>query len=204
VGIPRTTTDTCEEWGGSTKEKQTAHLIVLAVAAIMANNKLKRLDFTLTNRTIDGQPYTTIPKYSFLQEGLPQEWYLSRADTEIKTDLLGQITSNGIGDFYIDVSADLYINCKIKISLNGGPLIPLSAGMWCSSVYAPVAATSPNQLSSLSQAMGDLVRGVYGNSTADLHDYIDPAYSGSYQADYGDNVGDQDINYDDYDYDVIA
>lgn len=112
------------DWDGANKQTQIAYLVASATASLMQSSGLVTAHFFATNITMNGQTSVemTAPGISFSTNNPVAAYTLftSRFASEIMPDL----TANNLIPIAITVSADIYNETHVSVSIDGQPPVP--------------------------------------------------------------------------------
>ena len=131
-------------WHKPDLETQLATIVTNAVPAMMIDCMFTQIAFTSTNMTIGAIPQTVIINGTSVTGADVRPYYqafISRFETEVLPDL----TMNGIRIIHLLVHADLYGDTRIELSLEGMPAVPYVAPTFCDAITAPVTTSNQNQ-----------------------------------------------------------
>ncbi len=137
-----------ETWTGKTHEAMIATMISHAVPAIMCDLMLTRAAFSLTNRTINGQPLLVPGNYqSFAQMDLSR--FIEGFEQRMVAEVFRDITRNFQIDIELWCDIDLLGESVITISYMGNPGVRFVAPSFADALSAPVVAYDLQNVHSL-------------------------------------------------------
>lgn len=149
-------------WTGAGVETNTAFAIAQMLPAIMSKHALQRLVFSITNKTMDGQPAIAIMHYTTSKVGNVRNVAMplhstQPIDIQIVNFITGELLLNvvrgyldqkcSIYEIYADI--DLLSNAHIELSINGGIVTPYSCPMFCDSRFTPLLGLEPSNLENM-------------------------------------------------------
>ena len=130
-------------WHKPDMETQLATIVSNAVPAMMIDHMFAQIAFTSTNMTIGGVYETTIVGGTGVS-GMDLRPYYKAFIARFETEIMPDLTLNGLRIVHLLVNADLYGDTRIEISLEGSPAVPYIAPTFCDALTAPVVTTNPN------------------------------------------------------------
>ena len=147
------------------------------VAATMLANTLSALmsDALLTDLVIDGtncvvghhEPYMiNIQNAVGFSDKVDVRALNSRLVNRIKVELMPTLTHNGLMSVSFHASVRLMYETRIRISLNGGPMVDYCVPTFSDGLFSPLITEGDGDLTNLSAAMDSMARsiGIVGNS----------------------------------------
>ena len=149
----RQTTDArvgTERWDGSGLEQQWATILSQAVPAIMMDLALLGIQFSATNRAFLGAPHVVgITGHQGIEENVNLSRNLMVFEKRIISELLTDLSRNGLIDYHIEMFVDILDELRIRISIQGKPHIPFKAATFCDALTVPILTNNRGLASTL-------------------------------------------------------
>jgi len=155
-----------EQWDTATNETVVAQMIVNTIPTLMSDAKLTKIAFTATNQTMgsnNGTPYAvtvndarSISQMLEIQSPYMQD-NIHAMVMRIATELMPAITFNNQMAATVTCFCDVMGNTHIKVSLNGGPLVPYNTPQWGDSTFAPVVTINQDNRKTLARDIGSIM-----------------------------------------------
>ena len=143
-------------WGSALLETQLATIVSNAVSGLMVENMFISIAFHTTNMTINGAPYTEIIHGQGVTTADMRQYY-GNFITRFETEVMPDITMNNTIPVDIIVSADLYGDTHIDLSLEGKPPVPYITPSFADALMTPVVTTVANEYHGLVTGIEDIV-----------------------------------------------
>lgn len=145
--------ETSEHWRGSNIATNIAFSLTHAVPALMSSIMLLKLEVSITNMNLTGQPEVVILNHTPMFSGTVLHMHLVHLVNQIELEIINGILRNKVNLFDIHMNIDLLKNSKIDISVNGEQSIPFVAPLFCDSYYSPVLGLERSSMSELNSAV---------------------------------------------------
>jgi hypothetical protein len=165
-------------WGGSEKETQVATTLSQSIPALMTDFGLTKVAFISTNRRVFADAANGLAPYAMQSRistkvldvlsftdfdmSLYMDHFIGRVEQMVMLD----ISYNNEMDFYVEMQVDLLGETWIKISLNGGPLIPFVTPSFADALMVPVVTQNAHLASQLSNDFGAIFHEIADHSGA--------------------------------------
>ncbi len=153
------TAGSTSDWHGQDPLTIAAFKIVHAMSGILGMVNVQAIMFTSTNSTSDMMFETKVNGASSLNNvGLPQrcQTFITRFENEVLRD----ITYNNQLSYFLEVSADVFGETRIKMSLNGSPLYEYVFPSFSDNLTSPIVTTNSNNLLQISSDFSSLLSDV--------------------------------------------
>jgi len=129
-------------WNSSDRETLVASVLSNAIPALMMELMISKIYFRSTNSDIGGNMNTIIiDAKSLTNADLTANYELFKR--RLEKEILFDITYGNQSMFMIDMSADLFGETSISVSMDGAPMTPYTTPSFCDSLMVPVL--SPNK-----------------------------------------------------------
>lgn len=157
-----------QHWGGSNEQTIAASLLAQVVPAIMMDNFIRQVSFSVTNGVganmyrfdMGGQHSNNI---SMLVPGLDEVQYLTEFQRRMIVDALNTITRGNQIPFMISVFADLASETVINIQLGNEGHEQFIAPTFTDSLFSPIITNNDQALSTISNDLLYLLGNVIPN-----------------------------------------
>lgn len=143
-------------WNGADNTTIAASLLAQVVPAIMMDNFIRTVGFSITNSMMPGQYSFLIHQdvTSSIVSELNMIPYLQEFERRLAVDAINSITRHGQIPFSISMSSDLAGDSIIDISLDGEPIQRYVAPTFTDSLFSPMVSTRQE---AVNQVSNDLV-----------------------------------------------
>lgn len=159
VGFSQHAPQDTEHWYGSNQETIIATIVAQSTQALMVGSLLTHAAFSVTNDTIDGQPYfewQSQPQ-SFIMTNTSLEDYAIYFQDRFMTEVFPSLTNNGNLSLTLSVFSDLVnSDTRIEVVFEGGPATPYCMPNFAGSLIAPVIGNNREQLDKLAVSFKDV------------------------------------------------
>lgn len=158
-----------ENWDTVSNETVTARMVASTLPTLMNDGKFTKMVVTMSNdmpNPNNGTPYTIIvhDAQSFAKILSQDESYMREAVQSfchrVATELMAGITIGNQMLAHLEVYCDLLGDTEIKVSLNGGPLIPYQNPQWCDALTTPIATLDANKRSVIARDIQGLMENI--------------------------------------------
>lgn len=158
-----------ENWDTVCNETVVARMVASTLPTLMNDGKFTKLVVTMSNdmpNPNNGTPYTIIvhDAQSFAKILAQDESYMRDAVQgvchRIATELMAGITFGNQILGHLEVYCDLLGDTEIKVSLNGGPLVPYQNPQWCDALTTPIATLDSNKRSVIARDIQGLMENI--------------------------------------------
>jgi hypothetical protein len=164
-GLPETTANCNNHWGGAIKETALAYMLCQSVPALMSTLLFSEFSFAMDNKTMDGSVRIALLGMPKFIVPIPDDLHRIQAmESNLVSDVAAQITSSGVTDFDVVMTCRIIGSNQVTISVNGGERIPYSAPAYCDAIYTPVMGESADSLVNLGNDIGYMLHGIFGDS----------------------------------------
>lgn len=125
------------EWNAADKQTQIAYLVANATAALMQATGLVTAHFFATNMTINNQVSVemTAPGVTFSTANAVAAYTLFT--TRFANEVMPDVTCNNVIPIALTISADIYNETHISVSMDGMPAIPFTYPTFADSILQP-------------------------------------------------------------------
>lgn len=148
-----------ESWAAATLETQLATVLSNAVSGLMVDCMLVDITFSCTNMTIGSIPDTRIIFGQGVTTADMRQYYINFV-TRFESEVLPDLTQGNMIPIDILVSADLYGDTKIELSVEGAPHVTYITPSFCDALMAPVVTTNANEYHGLIHGIEHIVKNV--------------------------------------------
>ena len=149
--------DTDSNWTAATMETQIATTLTHSISALMLNCMLVSVGFHCTNMTLDRHVETKIfPNAQGITNVNLQQHFFEFVRV-LESEIMPDITNNGMFDVDIQVLADLYGETQIDISLNGASHEVFVTPSFCDALMAPVVTVNRTTFDELVHGVEEIV-----------------------------------------------
>jgi hypothetical protein len=152
-------------WNGSDRETLIATVLSAAVASLMMQTMLAEVSFTATNDTFGAEPVFVFANAVCMapsNELLAYRDFTNRFNHEIMVD----VSQNGLLLYKVEVTAALYGDVNITLSIDGGPWYTYVTPCYCDSIAAPTKTSSLAQYQDVTNGVELMTNYVRENMTA--------------------------------------
>jgi hypothetical protein len=168
-------------WGGSDRETQVATILSQSIPALMTDFGLTKVAFISTNRRVFADAAQGLAPYAMQSRistkildvlsftDFDMSVYMDHFVGRIEQMVMLDVSFNNEMDFYVEMQVDLLGETWIKISLNGGPLIPYVTPSFADALTVPVVTQNSHLASQLSQDFGVIFHEIADHSGAGYH-----------------------------------
>ncbi len=137
-----------DTWDKSNMESVAATVVSSNVSYLMSKYLIGKIDFSITNKTLDGSYATFIGAHkSFINNNGIKNIEAFKQAVEI--ELMPVITNNNVLQIELNVKADLYRDVWVSIAINGGITTEFASPTFCDSLASPIIATNQNSYNGL-------------------------------------------------------
>lgn len=153
--------DTDDNWGDRRLETQIATTLSNGIVALMSECMLTQVRFHCTTMTLNSVPMTTLdsnPGAVQLLTTVNTPLYLNQFVRRLETELLPDITQGGLISVDFQVSANLYNDMQLNLSVGEGPHETWIAPCFCDALRAPVTTGMQNVYIGMLQGMEGVVQ----------------------------------------------
>jgi hypothetical protein len=132
------------DWGASDRSTHVATILSQSVTGLLLDYGLTRVVFMSTNRNFGGATTTTFIDVCGFSTGdlSPQ---LEAFKSKLENGILRDISMCNQTDFMVEMQADLLGETRMRISVDGGPVVDYVTPTFCDALMVPVL-TSNNDL----------------------------------------------------------
>lgn len=146
-------------WEVASLETMIATIIANALPAFMTNMLIMHLTVEMTNATVDGQPVVNVTNIGLFDERLPQASIYNALQQQLLFELMPMITRNNEIIASVLVTADLGVDAKINVCLDGGGgWVRYDTPTFCDAMYTPILASNRNTVDDLTRNTHSLVQ----------------------------------------------
>lgn len=130
-----------ETWDKTDTESVAATMLSNGVTFLMSKYLLGKIDFSITNKTLDGSYAIFIAGCKSFINGDTMKYIEAFKDAVIH-ELMPTITNNNCLQVEINIRADVYKDVWVAISVNDGPTIEYASPSFCDSLTTPIITTN--------------------------------------------------------------
>lgn len=160
-----------ESWTSASRETVVATTLSHSIPAIMMENFLATMQFSVTNQNMGGQPQFTIlqdqqtgrPMFDTFIDGMDMTRFLHRFHTTVVNEIMANISYGNQHSYVIFMNVNILGDTYIKLSLNGGPNVEYLMPSFCDALIAPVVTFNPVDKDRLSAGLLQMVGSVTSN-----------------------------------------
>ena len=136
--------DTDDNWAQPRLETQLATIATHAVAGLMVDNMLIYVNMHCTTLTLNGIPDTRVSPDIQGVTTADMRPYVAKFINRFETEVLPDLTMNGTIPVDLRITANLYGETRIEVSLDGNPHECFVTPSFCDSLMVPVVTTNNN------------------------------------------------------------
>lgn len=157
-----------ESWTSASRETVVATTLSHSIPAIMMENFLATMQFSVTNMNMTGQPQFTIlqdpqsgrPMFDTFIDGMDMTRFLQRFHMTIVNEIMANISYGNQHSYMVFMNVNILGDTYIKLSLNGGPQMEYLMPSFCDALVAPVVTFNPIDKDRLSAGVLQMVNAV--------------------------------------------
>ena len=146
-----------EYWNTATTEGIVASVVLHGITSLLHDCFAVSAGFTATNYTMTGEHEVKLGQFMMYFDKLNARPYIDRFISLLKTDVLSDISRNGQVLYKLKVECFIYGSISIEVSIDGGPITPFYAPVFCDSVYSPMLADSKADFEHVAQNLEDML-----------------------------------------------
>ena len=162
-GFPVHQSGESEYWGGTDIETQASTIVAQGASALMMEARLIQIGFTYSNRLPGGQ-YQCVPLEDTIQgfTSVNMEQYIAHFLRRFSTEVMPDITQNGLIGVDVMVFADLFGDTRVEISVEGGYAKPYVVPQFADSLMVPTITVNQANYNNLLSGVEEIVNNVSG------------------------------------------
>lgn len=146
-------------WEGADYTTQAATMLSQAVPALMMEMMISRINFRTTNQDFAGQVSTAIVDAKSLTSiDMTRNYELFKA--RLENELLRDISMNGMLQFALEMSVDMYGETWINISLDGKAPEQFVTPSFCDNLFSPVVTMNKQGFNQIANDFDQLLNQV--------------------------------------------
>jgi len=153
--------DTGNNWLNATRETQIATILTHAVAGLMTQNMLVAVAFSSTNMTITGEFHTEfMPDLGQAVTTADMRMFYANFQQRLETEVMPDLVTppgGGIIPIHVIVTANLYSETRIELSIDGAPHEIFVTPSFCDSITSPIVTTDINAYHGLVTGIEEIV-----------------------------------------------
>lgn len=159
-----------EYWNGNGNSTMIAAHFVQAVPGMMMNLMLTELDFSVTNRTLDGSWQVMFNGVQSFNDGdnLAQ---VQAFENKLQYELMPGLSHGGMLELEIHASFNVMGQTLVEISVEGEPLVPFMAPSFCDGLFAGVRAPNADTLDNFANNLSKIILNLETDHSAGGHGY---------------------------------
>lgn len=143
-------------WGGNTEFQIVASMLSQSIPALMMSNMLTGLDFSVTNRTLDGRWLLDFSGWETFNDGDATR-QLQLFESELIHSVMPSITLNNEMPLTVHGHFDVFGETSLSVQIDGGIEYPFVAPSFCDGLFAPVRASNLDVLDNFSNTLSSVM-----------------------------------------------
>lgn len=146
-----------EHWRGSDKVTIIASCISQCIPALMSSLMLMGMEVNITNQTLTGEVAVSLVEVNPMFDNAFTAVHAQHLINQIQIHVVQAILDTRVASFDIGLRAYLVSSTEFRISVDGEPMVPYSAPMFCSSYYSPMIGMDVNALRAVTTGVGAVI-----------------------------------------------
>lgn len=161
-----------QHWNGSNIETVAATLLVQAVPAMMLENLLGEMRFSMTNQNTNGSITYTIHNAHVLDPMVDSVRSVNHVINRIMMELIPTITMNNEMPFFLLMDSSVHGDTLVYISLNGDNPVPFVMPTFADNAASPILSTSKLHYDNLTNDLYQTAKHVFRGASSQHHQPI--------------------------------
>lgn len=177
-----------ESWTDASRETVVATTLSHAIPALMMENFIATIQFTVTNQNMSGAPLFTIfqdpntgrPMYDTFIDGMDMTKLLQRFHMAVINEVMANISYGNQHSYVIFMNVNILGDTYIQLTLNGGVMREYLMPSFCDALVAPVVTFNPMDKDRLSCGIQQMVNVVTSTPVTQQAHYPHQPYQQMY------------------------